>query len=227
MNKIKSIFTIGSLCLILSLLLSVIDFWCFYMPFYESEYKKNETTKATGMKESDLIKTTEVLFDYLKDNRDDLIIRVQVNGYAREVFDRRETLHMKDVKKLYLDAMKVRNILFLAGAALLAAGVLLDRRKVLLNLISGYELGVIIFIVFVSCLLFYALLDFNSFWLQFHEIFFDNDLYFLDPNTEILINMVPENFFFDLVMRIILSFISLVAVIYLAMKQLQRRYRNA
>ncbi len=227
MNKSKPIFILGSLCLIVSLLLSVIDFWCFYMPFYESEYKKNETTKATGMNESDLIKTTEVLFDYLKDNRDDLIIRVQVNGYAREVFDRRETLHMIDVKKLYLDAMKVRNLLFIAGIALIAGGVFIDRRKSLKNLISGYELAVIIFVIFVSCLLFYALLDFNSFWLQFHEIFFDNDLYFLDPNTEILINMVPENFFFDLVMRIILSFISLVAVIYLAMKQLQRRYRNA
>ncbi len=227
MNKSKPLLTIGSFCLILSIMLSVIDFWCFYMPFYESEYKKNNTTQATGMKESDLLKTTEVLFDYLKDNRDDLIIRVQVNGYAREVFDRRETLHMKDVKKLYLDAMKVRNILFLAGVALLMAGVLLDRRHALFNLITGYELGVIIFVVFVSCLLFYALLDFNAFWIQFHEIFFDNDLYLLDPNTEILINMVPENFFFDLVMRIILSFISLIAVVYLAMKQFQRRFRNA
>ena len=41
---------------------------------------------------------------------------------------------------------------------------------------------------------------------MFHHIFFRNDLWLLDPNTDILIMMVPETFFFHLVFRILGGF---------------------
>ena len=37
---------------------------------------------------------------------------------------------------------------------------------------------------------------------MFHELFFNNDLWILDPRTELLIRMLPEGFFFDMVVRI-------------------------
>ena len=40
---------------------------------------------------------------------------------------------------------------------------------------------------------------------------FDNDLYLLDPRTELLIRMVPEQFFYDLVMRIVVGFFGVLA----------------
>ena len=57
-----------------------------------------------------------------------------------------------------------------------------------------------------GALAFYAFLDFNEFWTMFHHIFFRNDLWLLDPNTDILIMMVPETFFFHLVFRILGGF---------------------
>ena len=47
-----------------------------------------------------------------------------------------------------------------------------------------------------------------------------------DPNTEILINMVPERFFFDLVMRIISSFMALCAFLYIVLKVIAGRKAN-
>lgn len=226
MKITKTLVTCAFLSLIVSILLTVIGFWSFYMPFYENEYVQNNTVQATGMKHDDLIKTTEVLFDYLKDNRDDLIVRVSVHGYVREVFDTREKLHMKDVKKLYLNAMKVRNYLSIIAVVLIIAAYIIQKhgyRKILLN---GYGTALIIFGVFILALLFYAMLDFSSFWINFHEVFFDNDLYLLDPNTEILINMVPERFFFDLVMRIISSFMALCAFLYIVLKVIAGRKAN-
>ena len=78
----------------------------------------------------------------------------------------------------------------------------------------GYKRSVALLFSIIFAILIYAAIDFNSFWIQFHYLFFTNDLFFLDPNTEILINMVPEQFFFDLVMRIILMFISSVIVLF-------------
>ena len=59
-----------------------------------------------------------------------------------------------------------------------------------------------------------ALIDFNTFWTNFHLIFFRNDLWLLNPNTDRLILMVPLNFFITLVTRIIIvSVVGLSAMI--------------
>ena len=58
------------------------------------------------------------------------------------------------------------------------------------------------FLLLFGLLALFAALDFNTFWTNFHRVFFTNDLWLLDPRTDILIQMVPGQFFFDLVMRI-------------------------
>jgi uncharacterized membrane protein len=42
--------------------------------------------------------------------------------------------------------------------------------------------------------------------MNFHYVFFDNDLFLLNPNVSIMINMFPESFFFDIVAAIIIVF---------------------
>ncbi len=59
----------------------------------------------------------------------------------------------------------------------------------------------------------YAIVDFNGFWMNFHHVFFDNDLFLLDPNISIMINMFPSNFFFAVVFGIILLFVSVIVLL--------------
>lgn len=215
MRKNKILFSISFFCLIISLLLTIIDINCFDESFYQKEYIKNNTTAETGMSEEDLWDTTEVLFDYLHDFRDDLNVQHEVNGTVREIFDSREKAHMVDVKNLYLNTIKVRNILAIVGIILFSISCLLSKKPIYIsNMYIGYKRSVALLFSIIFAILIYAAIDFNSFWIQFHYLFFTNDLFFLDPNTEILINMVPEQFFFDLVMRIILMFISSVIVLF-------------
>ena len=49
---------------------------------------------------------------------------------------------------------------------------------------------------------------------MFHHIFFTNDLWILDPATDMLINIVPEGFFMDTAARIALLFGSLSLVLF-------------
>ena len=44
--------------------------------------------------------------------------------------------------------------------------------------------------------------DFTKYFVIFHQIFFDNDLWILDARTDLLINIVPEPFFMDTAARI-------------------------
>lgn len=47
-----------------------------------------------------------------------------------------------------------------------------------------------------------ALIDFNAVFVQFHHIFFDNDLWLFDPAEDYMIRMLPEGLFADMVARI-------------------------
>ena len=55
--------------------------------------------------------------------------------------------------------------------------------------------------------------DFSKYFIIFHKIFFTNDLWILDPATDLLINIVPEPFFVDTAVRIAVTYgISVIAV---------------
>ena len=55
--------------------------------------------------------------------------------------------------------------------------------------------------------------DFDAAFTKFHHIFFSNDLWLLDPAEDNLINLLPEGFFSDTVIRVTLNFIIMVAVL--------------
>ena len=55
--------------------------------------------------------------------------------------------------------------------------------------------------------------DFHRYFMIFHEIFFKNDLWLLDPDTDLLIRMLPEGFFLDMVKRIGFIFLILMVIV--------------
>lgn len=214
--------------ILLSVLLSIIDFCCFNRSFYTYEYQKGNTAETIQMSQEDLDDTTAVLLDYLKDGRDSLDLQKEIAGETREVFDTREKTHMKDVKELYQNALKVRNITAVAGLIFLACVLLKKKKEWFYLLETGYHGGAAALLALLTFIAIWALADFNQFWIQFHYLFFDNDLFFLDPNTEILINMVPSAFFSDLVLSIIIIFAVILTAVWIILYQIRRkRAKNA
>ena len=57
--------------------------------------------------------------------------------------------------------------------------------------------GAAVLLLGIACLS-----DFNAVFVQFHHIFFDNDLWLFDPAEDYMIRMLPEGLFYDMVMRI-------------------------
>ena len=204
MNRFKTIlFSLSFFLLSWVLIFTTVDICSFDKGFYKKEYAAADTAAEIGMSDKDLFRSTEALLDYLQDKRDDIVVEADVLGEKREVFNERETLHMVDVKALYQDTVKLRNIFFLIGIGIFGTGVILAGKQTLLYCRRGFKYGVGLTVLFVAMAAFYAVLDFTNFWINFHRLLFKNDLWILDPNTSIMINMFPENFFGDLVMKII------------------------
>lgn len=207
---------IASAMLIIALLILSIEMFAFDPEFYKSEYAKLDTAESIGMSESDLTMVTNNLLNYTAGSRETLDMQVQINGQQTEVFKQHEKDHMVDVKALYLSARDVRTVCLIGAAVLIALAFVLSGKKALSNLCSSFLRVSGAFLVVVAAIGIYAATDFSGFWVTFHHVFFTNNLWQLDPRTDVLIMMVPEQFFSDLVTRIIIRFVSIFAALNIA-----------
>lgn len=221
-KRFKIVSVISSLCLCISILLGIIFFLSFQHKFYSYEYTKNHQAEVIGMSDDDLMKATDTLLDYLEDKRDDIVVEATVNNYQREVFNERETLHMIDVKNLCIHAKTCGYVLFVISLALAFILYRKEKKQFFRYFEYGFKVAIGIIVLFVSLLAIYALCDFYDFWMNFHYIFFDNDLFILDPNTSIMINMFPESFFFDLVILIMIVYVVTIGIIYYLIHRMKK-----
>ena len=179
--------------------------------WYQKEYLKYEVLDDLEMEVEDVMYVTEEMMAYLRGNRDDLSVDTKVNGEEREFFNEREKLHMVDVRNLFLGGLDLR---LGAVASFIAALVVLifskaDWKKILPK---SFLIGVGGFVALLGIFAGLIATDFHKYFFLFHEIFFDNDLWLLDPETDLLIRMLPEGFFFDMVVRISSIFAVLLIV---------------
>lgn len=205
--------TIAALLAMISILLTVIFTVSFSRGFYRYEYRKGNQAEKIGMSDEGLMDATVTLLDYLEDRRDDIVVVTDVMGTEREVFDTRETLHMVDVKNLFQNAKTARNLMACVSLAILILLFFINRERYFTCLHDGWNSASLLMALFVAFVVIWCIADFNGFWMQFHYIFFDNDLFLLDPNVSIMINMFPESFFFDIVILIIMLFAAIFAAI--------------
>jgi integral membrane protein (TIGR01906 family) len=189
------------------LLLTCIELSAFDLRFYSAEYRKLNRPEAIGVSEQELMDVTRALLDYIKGEREDLHVKAVIKGQERYVFNEREIAHMVDVRELFMQGYKLRTVLIVGLILALAALYMLARADYIGWLFKAY-LSLLIFLVLAFGTLFVLInADFTPYWDYFHYIFFDNDLWQLNPDTDILIQMVPEEFFYDIVVRIITHFI--------------------
>ena len=84
-------------------------------------------------------------------------------------------------------------------------------------------IGTALFFALTAALAAIISTDFTKYFIVFHKIFFNNDLWVLDPRTDMLINIVPEGFFFDTAARIALVFAGIVMVFFVGNLVLYKR----
>lgn len=185
-----------ALALVLVTLLGAVALVAFDQTFYLKQYRKLDRPAAIGISEQELMQVTDALMRYLVGLRPDLDMSATINGETQPVFGQRERAHMVDVQHLFIGGLYV-----FGGAILVAVLGFLALRK----LLPGQHFRKIFGRTLVSTLIIVLLLlgaasiliasDFDTWFTRFHHVFFDNDLWLLDPDTEILIQMVPEQFF--------------------------------
>jgi len=205
---------LNTVCLAAVILVTAMELPVFYRPFYQMEFDKYNIAVQVDMSESDLMAVTDHMLDYMSGKAPSLQISTVVGGQTREFFDQKELTHMADVKRLISDGLMVRNIAlggFIATLILLFA--LRYRPMRALTLVYQIFLGGLLVILGAVALLF--IFNFGSSFDALHHMFFSNNLWQLDPSKDLLVDIVPQEFFQDLgiVVGILFAAISLLVMI--------------
>lgn len=206
------IFIALDIFLFVSLLFSSVQVVVYSDVYFKWHYENHNIEEETGMSVEGLMEVTDKMMDYLIDKRDSLDMQETIDGQIEEVFGDREKAHMDDVKVLFLQGKQFRD---LSALTLLIAIMyfVTARKKWLRDWLAQLKLFFITSFVIVGIVGGLFASDFNKYFTIFHEVFFDNDLWLLDPRTDILINMVPEIFFFQTSMLILVGFVAAIIIV--------------
>ena len=194
--------TLASIVLILCILFTALQLTINNRTFLEYEYGRLSLAREMGMSNNDLIASCQRLIDYMEGRVDSIDITVTVDGEQTLMFDQQqEVSHMRDVRTIYQACRTMRDFGVLLALVLYLLGALLHMRTALHTLASGYCYGAFVVVLFAAFLGTWAALDFSNFWTFFHQMLFWNDDWLFDAATSRMINMLPERFFADVIVR--------------------------
>ncbi|MCI8453497.1 MAG: TIGR01906 family membrane protein [Lachnospiraceae bacterium] len=194
-----------AVCFLLAFLITAIEAVAYWTPgYYEKEYTKYEVLNdLPEMTMEDLLEVTDEMMAFLRGKRPDLHVFTTMGGEYREFFNAREIAHMEDVRTLFIGGLWLRRICLLLAASLIGAYGFLRPKSCPRGAFSrALCVGTGAFFAVSFLIAGLIATDFSKYFVVFHRIFFRNDLWILDPRTDMLINIVPEPFFMDTAFRI-------------------------
>jgi len=210
-NKDNILGYLITISFVLLALFGSVHFWCFNENFYKKQHNNlmlygQHIADYIGISEEDLADLTHITLAYLNDSDLTLNYQLNIKGVLREVYNDDEKLHMVDVQKLNITA----NYILIGTIIIFICSLLFYfiNKFSISNLINIYKRVLIYTLMFVTVIGLYIFIDFDSFWTNFHHIFFSsNELWLLSLKTDILIMIVPPEFFFNLVTTIVITFL--------------------
>jgi len=203
---------VNAVCLLPLALYFCVQLPTFSIWFYEHEYAKNGTYEQINVEKDDLRDVTLHMIDYMRGKEEQLNIETYVAGEPRLFFSEREISHMEDVHGLFKAGVILRNvsaILFVATAVFL----LWPRSGGLVTMMKSWRAAAISVLAAAVLVGVTIAVSFEKAFTVFHEIFFTNDLWLLDPEVDLLVNIVPTPFFMDIALFIGVLFALTLAVI--------------
>ena len=206
MKKFFTTFLIIIQCfsLFISSILAVIFYVCFDINFYKEFYQKENIANYIDASSDNLINNTQNLLNYLNKKE-------QLNT---DWFSKKDILHMVDVQNLYTFSHNIMIYCLITFIISTIIIILILRRKSLLYITKIFNKVLLLFIVLVGGLSAVIAYNFNSFWIKFHTTLFSNDLWLLSPSESNLIKMVPEEFFINLITKIIIYILILFILLF-------------
>ena len=182
---------------------------------YYREQMAANVLPETGISDEDLRTLDGELASYLAGRDNELtlpmesepdgytVLTMQVFGELQPAFNEREMTHLEDCKALFALLRKVHRRLIPWAVLLLVGGGYLLRDRGRIRRMAW--LSPLVLLVPLGLLALWAALDFDAAFVAYHRVLFSNDLWLLDPRTDLLIRICPQSMFAHMGLRIALA----------------------
>lgn len=170
------------------------------------ENENNLTKEVIEKNYSDLI-------DY---NMDKNIKRLDFKGLGMSQSGR---IHFEEVKEIFVN---IKSMALVSSIGLFVSAIFLVKKKSYKFLKYGEKLSLIL----PSVLILAIVIDFESAFVFFHNIFFKNDYWIFNSDTDPIINYLPESFFMWMAISIIFVYINFVLIIRAIYSKLSEKPRK-
>lgn len=170
--------------------------------YFTKSYEKYDIESITSKSSEELKIITIDLIKYLKG--------IGGNELLEPHFNQKEILHMEDVQNLFHLARTIKHTMTVIAFLIILYFI---KKKQFLTLGKTLLYGLFANYILLSVLGIMLLIDFNRYFTYFHLMFFSNDLWLLDPRTDLMIQMLPQGFFFGMAKNIGLFFFFYLAII--------------
>lgn len=161
-------------------------------------FEQHAQTQALVVGTKDYPVLAEGLSDYLFGKAETAQITVEKNGLQSPAFSEDELTHLADVRGLF----RLANIVFCGGVVLLIISGLLtaassswDPRQALRRFIINAIKGILISLLVLLIVVILASINFHQAFFVMHQLLFTNDLWLLNPQTDLLLMLMQEPFF--------------------------------
>ncbi len=165
------------------------------------EMRRHAPPETTGLPETEYTGVGRMTAGYLTGREETFqYVFSDAEGRRFVCFQPHEAAHMADCRGLIGLAGRLRWITGTAALLLTAAGIFLRRRG---PFAGGILAGLCGAAAVFAGITVWALADFDGLFVTFHRLAFTNDGWLLDPRTDLLIRLMPVNFFITLGTRIL------------------------
>ena len=164
---------------------------------YNDGFKKYSISRISGITDADLRQVAADLRSYFNSGDEPLHVRTRILGTEQDLFNDREVAHMKDVKRLVRGVYVLALVSGVYLAAMAMAGFAIQRGRFAAALAKRAVWGGGLTLALLVAFGIVAMAGFDSVFLKFHQLVFANDFWQLDPRTDYLVRIFPQDFWFD------------------------------
>ena len=183
------------------------------------EMLRHAPPETTGLPETEYPGVGRMTAGYLTGREGNFqYVWTDANGRGYIGFQAHETEHMADCRRLIVLAGMLRWITGAAVLLLTGAGILLRRRKAFAG---GMLVGLCTAGVVFAGIAVWALVNFDGLFVTFHRVAFTNDGWLLDPRTDLLIRLMPIDFFISLGSRVMMWILAAGIMLFCTGKSIQ------